>query len=143
MSYLDGDPNKKLNAKQLIFGDSVIKGRKDLEALSDAGYSMKGGRKTIDAKAYRLKNTPNVKKYITDGQAEAAKRAHETVEDLLKELEEARGVGKAESSASGMVAATMGKAKLLGLDRLIVEIKDAKNLTPWSSITAGVDANGA
>ena len=44
-----------------------------------------------------------------------------TVEDLLIELEEARQIGIDTKSAAPMVAATMGKAKLMGLDKQIIE----------------------
>lgn len=40
-----------------------------------------------------------------------------TVASLIAELEEARQVGKDRGQASAMAAATMGKAKLAGLDR--------------------------
>ena len=45
-----------------------------------------------------------------------------TVGDLIKELEEARQAGLEFGSASAMVAATMGKAKLLGLDKQLIDI---------------------
>ena len=46
-----------------------------------------------------------------------------TVGDLLKELEEARqaALGAENPQSSAAVAATMGKAKILGLDKQIVE----------------------
>lgn len=44
-----------------------------------------------------------------------------TVDDLLAELDEARAMGKATGKAAPMVAATMGKAKLLGLDKQVEE----------------------
>lgn len=45
-----------------------------------------------------------------------------TVDDLIKELEEARQMGADTESASAMVSATMGKAKLLGLDKQLIDI---------------------
>ena len=45
-----------------------------------------------------------------------------TVESLIAELEEAREVGKENGQTSAMVAATMGKAKLSGLDIQKVEM---------------------
>lgn len=44
-----------------------------------------------------------------------------TVDDLLAELDEARAIGKESGKAAPMVAATMGKAKLLGLDKQVEE----------------------
>lgn len=63
-----------------------------------------------------------------------------TVASLIAELEEARQVGKEKGQASAMAVATMGKAKLAGLDKdggdvgdedakptkVIVEIRDAR-----------------
>ena len=45
-----------------------------------------------------------------------------TVDDLIEELEEARQAGFEFESASAMVSATMGKAKLLGLDKQLIDI---------------------
>jgi hypothetical protein len=44
-----------------------------------------------------------------------------TVDDLLAELDEAREVARQTEKAAPMVAATMGKAKLLGLDKQVEE----------------------
>ena len=48
----------------------------------------------------------------------AAQAAHGvTVDSLLAELEEARQVGREKGQSSAMTAATMGKARLTGLDK--------------------------
>ena len=62
-----------------------------------------------------------------------------TIDDLMTELDDARLTAKDNGQASAMVAATMSKAKLLGLDKgdgdrdsevmpvsVIVNIKDAR-----------------
>jgi|TARA_R110001606_G_scaffold149474_1_gene289448 hypothetical protein len=61
-----------------------------------------------------------------------------TIDDLMNELDDARLTAKANGQASAMVAATMSKAKLLGLDKgvtddnevqpvsVIVNVKDAR-----------------
>lgn len=41
-----------------------------------------------------------------------------TIDDLMTELDDARLTAKANGQASAMVAATMSKAKLLGLDKV-------------------------
>lgn len=61
-----------------------------------------------------LKNT-DILLTIEKMKAEISKRHEITVDDLIKELEEARQVGKDKEQSAGMVAASMGKAKLLGL----------------------------
>ena len=61
-----------------------------------------------------------------------------SIDDLMTELDDARLTAKANGQASAMVAATMSKAKLLGLDKgvtddneaqpvsVIVNVKDAR-----------------
>lgn len=44
-----------------------------------------------------------------------------TVESLIAELEEARQIGIEIKAPGPMVAATMGKARLAGLDRVVEE----------------------
>lgn len=64
-----------------------------------------------------------------------------TVDTLLAELEEARqaALGAETPQTSAAVSATMGKAKLLGLDKKIVELT-GKNGTPiQTSSTVTVD----
>jgi hypothetical protein len=46
-----------------------------------------------------------------------AKRNSVTIDDLMAELEEARKIAKDAQNPSAMVTATMGKAKILGLDK--------------------------
>lgn len=47
-----------------------------------------------------------------------------TINDLVKELDEAYKKAKIYDRPSAMVAATMGKARLLGLDRVYVNHDD-------------------
>lgn len=53
-----------------------------------------------------------------------AERHKLTVDDLLVELEEARQVARDQEKpqAAAMVAATMGKAKMLGFDKQLIDI---------------------
>ena len=44
-----------------------------------------------------------------------------TIDDLMNELDDARLTAKANGQASAMVAATMSKAKLLGLDKGVTD----------------------
>lgn len=54
-------------------------------------------------------------------QIEHAERHKMTVDDLLKELEEARGLAREDRQPSAMVSATMGKAKILGYDKQTID----------------------
>ena len=49
------------------------------------------------------------------------KRFMVTVESLTEELEEARVIAREDRVPTAMVSATMGKAKLYGLDKQVVE----------------------
>ena len=61
-----------------------------------------------------------------------------SIDDLMTELDDARLTAKANGQASAMVAATMSKAKLLGLDKG-VNHADVE-LQPVTFIIQGVDA---
>lgn len=59
--------------------------------------------------------------------AETAKRHQLTVDDLINELEEARKAALAAETvqASAAVGATMGKAKLLGMDKQLIDLTNS------------------
>ena len=59
------------------------------------------------------------------------------IDDLMTELDDARLTAKANGQASAMVAATMSKAKLLGLDK---GVTDDNEVQPVTFIIQGVDA---
>jgi hypothetical protein len=137
-----GHPDKPMSQKEQGFVNAIVSGKPDLEAY-DSCYSTKGQEKNRRNDCYRLKKRPNVAKAIRMGQEKLARISGITADSLMIELEEARQVSKKESNGTGMTAATMGKAKLCGLDKLVVIIPDADKLTPWSSIVAGVAAGVA
>ena len=60
-----------------------------------------------------------------------------TIDDLMTELDDARLTAKANGQASAMVAATMSKAKLLGLDK---GVTDADEVQPVKIVIQTVDA---
>lgn len=93
---------------------------------------------TVRKRAYELMKDGYVAGQIAELQAEAAKAHRCTVDSLLRELEEARTVALSceTPQSSAAVAATMGKAKLCGLDKQLVElsggvdVKHSVALTP-------------
>lgn len=133
-----GDPDKPMSQKEKGFVNAIVSGLPDLEAY-DSCYSTKGQEKNRRNDCYRLKKRPNVAKAIRIGQEKLARISGITADSLMIELEEARQVSKKESNGTGMTAATMGKAKLCGLDKVIVVVENAAELTPWSSVKAGID----
>jgi phage terminase small subunit len=81
-------------------------------------YDVREGTKeeTIHQAACRILKNSKVAARVNELRAEVRERAGVTLESLILELEEARTVGKTKEQAAAMVAATMGKARLTGLD---------------------------
>lgn len=77
---------------------------------------------SLHVEASRLLNSPMVSLRVSELRGEHKERHNMTVDDLIKELEEARQAGLEFESASAMVSATMGKAKLLGLDKQLIDL---------------------
>ncbi|QQP96537.1 terminase small subunit [Lysobacter enzymogenes] len=106
----------KLTPKQETFARKYVEGGSPMHAYREA-FGGKGNDRTCATQAQRLLALPVVSDYIAELRADVRKDHGVTVAGLLLELEEARQVGKAEGQASAMVAATMAKAKLAGLDK--------------------------
>ena len=93
------------------------------EAYRHAYDAEKMSAETIHKRASELMNNGNVTGRIEELKADHRKRHNITVDDLLDELEEARACALTceTPQSSAAVSATMGKAKLLGLDKQIIE----------------------
>lgn len=78
---------------------------------------------TVHVKASELLSNGKVTARVEQIKAEHKKRHNITVDTLLLELEEARqaALTAEKPQTAAMVAATMGKAKLLGMDKQVVE----------------------
>jgi phage terminase small subunit len=98
------------NPKHERFAQGLAKGLTQVEAYEEAGYKPDTGA------AARLSVNVSLKARVAELQERGAIRAEITVADLILELEEARkaAVSADNPQSSAMVAATMGKAKLLG-----------------------------
>lgn len=84
-------------------------------------FGCKATNGTVSNMACRAWNAPAMKEYAEEVRAEMREVFMVTVESLTAELEEARQVGIEDRVPSAMVAATMGKAKLYGLDKQVIE----------------------
>jgi len=125
-----------LTAKRESFCLAYMETGKASEAYR-MSYSVENmNDNSIRAEAWKLLANPTISLRIEELQEDARQRNAITVESLIRELEEARDTAlKADSpQSSAAVAATMGKAKLLGMltDRL-----DASLTT--KSLPASVD----
>ena len=103
------------------------------EAYRQAYNAENMSNEAIGVEACRLLDNPSVSLKVKELKKGHTKRHELTIDDLVAELEEARQAALSamvvQSSAS--VAATMGKAKLLGLvvDKTDIKLTNAKELT--------------
>ncbi|QHB17836.1 terminase small subunit [Mannheimia pernigra] len=113
----------ELTPKQESFCLTYIETGNASEAYRQT-YEAEGMKpETINRKAKELLDNGKITARIEELKAEHAERHKLTVDDLLKELEEARELAKAKENPNAMTQATMGKAKILGLDKQIHEVK--------------------
>lgn len=105
-----------LTIKREAFACAFVETSNASEAYRRSYNAGKMSAQAIAVEASLLLKNPEVAQRVAELKQEAAERNKITVDDLLAELEEARTVANAEGKpqASAMVAATMGKAKLLG-----------------------------
>lgn len=98
-----------LNSRHERFAQALYEGLPAHGAYVQAGYAANRGN------AVRLKTKESVQKRLVELQGMAAEDADVTVDTLVRELESARVVAMTQGNPSAAVAATLGKAKLLGL----------------------------
>ena len=113
-----------LTPKQEKFCQLYIELGNASEAYRQAYSASKMKPETIKRKAQELlKDGTITATYISELRQEHKERHNTNVDDLIAELEEARQLAKdpAKPQPSAMVSATMGKAKLLGLDKQVIE----------------------
>lgn len=112
-----------LTAKQEAFCLAYLETGNASEAYRQAYNAENMKPETVNRKAKELMDNGKIAARIEALQEDHRERHKITVDDLLAELEEARQValGQGNPQTSAAVAATMGKAKLLGLDKQILE----------------------
>lgn len=117
--------SKKLTSKQQRYdrfvSEMLVDGNVTRSAKA-AGYS----EKTAYSQGHRLLKNVEIANAIKAGQKDIAKRNELTIDDIIRELEEARTAALTAESpqSSAAVAATMGKAKVLGM---LVDKSEVKN----------------
>lgn len=112
-----------LTPKQEAFALAYVETGNASEAYRRAYNPEKSKPETVNRTAKELLDTPKIAARIADLRAEHVERHKLTVDDLIRELEEARQAALTAETAqsSAAVAATMGKAKLMGLDKQVIE----------------------
>lgn len=111
----------KLTAKQESFCLAYLEAGNASEAYRKAYNAENMKPETVNRKAKELLDHGKIAARLAQLQGEAAKRNEITVDSLLDELEEARQLARAEAQPSAMVSATMGKAKITGHDKQVLE----------------------
>lgn len=122
-----------LTIKQEAFCQAYIEKGNASEAYRTAYAADKMKPEVISVKASELLSNGKVAVRISELRGEHRKRHNITVDDLLVELEEARqsALTAETPQSSAAVGATMGKAKLLGLDKVVVDnISSDGSMTP-------------
>ena len=94
------------------------------EAYRQAYNAKNMGTNTIAARASEMLNKSNITVRLQQLREVHQKRHNVTVDSLIAELEEARIAALTAETvqASAATAATMGKAKLMGLDKQLVQL---------------------
>lgn len=114
--------------KREKFAQGVAAGKTQADAYREANpncVERKWKDETIWSKASEWMADGKVAERVDELKAGAAERHKITVDDLIGELDEARTVALTAGpspQSSAAVAATMGKAKLLGYDKQMVEL---------------------
>ena len=123
----------KLTPKQEKFAQVYVETSNASEAYRQAYDALKMKPETITRKAFDLMQDGNVTARLKEIREELAKASQIDLKDLLEELEQARqaALGCESPQSSAAVAATMGKAKLLGLDKQIIDHQSSDgSMTP-------------
>ena len=119
--------NKTLTAKQARFVSEYLIDSNATQAAIRAGYSEKTAAVIGAQNLIKL----NIAAAIKAGQNNIGKRNELTIDDIIKELEEARTAALTAESpqSSAAVAATMGKAKVLCMLFYKSEVKNEGNIS--------------
>ena len=115
-----------LTPKQEAFALAYVETGNASEAYRRSYNAEKMKPETVNRTAKEQLDNPKIAARLAELKAAHVERHEVTVDDLIRELEEARSIAMAgeRQQPAAMVAASMGKAKLLGL---IVDKADNKN----------------
>ena len=113
-----------LTDKQEKFCRKVVELSNTSEAYRQAYDTSRMKDASIHRKAKELMDNVKISARLEELREELRERYRLTVDDLIAELEEARQIALSAETpqSSAAVSSTMGKAKLLGLDKQVVEI---------------------
>ena len=127
----------KLTIKQEAFARAYVETGNASEAYRRAYNAENTKQEIVAVRACELLAHSKVSVMVQQLKDQAAERHAVTVDSLVNELEEARIAAlTAESPQSAAaVSATMGKAKLMGLDKQILDLKSSDgSMTPRAAL---------
>lgn len=114
-----------LTLKQEAFCQAYIESKGNAsEAYRTAYAAEKMKPETVNKRAYELMANGEITGRVAELQQEHRNKHDVTVSGLLEELEEARqkALSAETPQASAAVAATMGKARITGLDKVVIDL---------------------
>lgn len=113
----------KLTPKQENFCLAYLETGNASEAYRRAYDAENMKPESVNRNAFAVLENAKIASRLAELRQPAIEQCQITVMDLVKELEEARqaALGAETPQASAAAAATLGKAKLLGLDKQVVE----------------------
>jgi phage terminase small subunit len=114
-----------ITAQKQRFIEAYLISSNATQSAIDAGYS----KRTASVQASRMLKEDVIQDAIQDARHAASERNKITVDHLIDELEAARQIAKDERNASAMISATLGKAKILGLDKPSDKDEQPKEIT--------------
>ncbi len=114
----------KLTDKQEKFCQKVVELSNTSEAYRESYDTSRMKDASVHRKAKELVDNVKIAARLEELREELRERHRVTVDDLVRELEEARQIALSAMTpqTSAAVQSTMGKAKLLGLDKQVLEI---------------------
>lgn len=112
-----------MTPKQIAFCQAYLETGDASEAWRRSYDASKSNKNSVNRRGHEMLQHSKVIAYLAEERAHIMARHRITVDDLLSELEEARtaALGADTVQSSAAVSATMGKAKLLGLDKQIID----------------------
>ncbi len=118
---------RTITAKQRAFAEARVEGNNALSSYKIAGYGVGAcSDRTIVRMAQKLELNPLVVEEMSRLREIHAERHEITIDSLLAELDEARKLAIERRDPGAMVRSTMGKAKITGHDKKVLEIRRAE-----------------
>ena len=133
----------KLTIKQEAFARAYVETGNASEAYRRAYDSSKMKPESVNESASRLLADVKITARLAELREPIMQRHNVTVDSLVFELEEARQAALSAETpqSSAAVAATMGKAKLCGLDKQVIDLMSSDgSMTPAASQDAVLQA---